>query len=62
MTKTAARRIASNAVKNTGGDKSHWTEIGAAWAHQDGKGFSVKLEFLPVAGAEIVIPRAEGGR
>ncbi len=52
------------AVKKTGGDKSHWTEIGAAWAQQDGKGFSVKLEFLPVAGAEIVIRelRAEGGR
>ena len=30
-------------VKKTGGDKSHWTEIGAAWAHQHGKGFNVKL-------------------
>ncbi len=52
------------AVKKTGDDKSHWTEIGAAWAHQDGKGFNVKLDFLPIAGAEIVIrePRAEGGR
>lgn len=51
------------AVKKTEGDKSHWTEIGAAWARQDGKGFNVKLEFLPLAGAEIVIrePRAEGG-
>lgn len=52
------------AVKKTGDDKSHWTEIGAAWAHQDGKGFNVKLDFLPLAGAEIVIrePRTEGGR
>jgi hypothetical protein len=34
------------------------------WAQQDGKGFNVKLDFLPPAGAEIVIPepRAEGGR
>ena len=49
------------AVKKTGGDKSLWTEIGAAWAHQDGKGFNVKPEFLPLGGAEIVIrePRAE---
>jgi hypothetical protein len=52
------------AVKKIGDDKSHWTEIGAAWTHQDGKGFNVKLEFLPLAGAEIVIrePRTEGGR
>ena len=35
------------------------------WAHQDGKGFNVKLDdYLPLDGAEIVIrePRAEGGR
>ena len=34
------------------------------WAHQDGKGFNVKLDYLPLNGAEIVIrePRAEGGR
>ena len=51
------------AVKKTG-DKSHWTEIGAAWAHQDGKGFNVKLDYLPLNGAEIVIrePRNEGDR
>ncbi len=40
------------AVKKTGGDKSLWTEIGAAWAHQDGKGFNVKPEFLPLGGAK----------
>ena len=49
-----------------GEDKSHWTEIGAAWSHQDGKGFNVKLDYLPLNGAEIVIrePKAkdvEGG-
>jgi hypothetical protein len=27
------------------GDKSFWTEIGAAWSHQDGKGFNVKLDY-----------------
>jgi hypothetical protein len=49
------------AVKKISDDKSHWTEIGAAWSHRDGKGFNVKLDFLPLAGAEIVIrePRAE---
>ena len=46
------------------GDKSYWTEIGAAWAHQDEKGFHVKLDYLPLNGAEIVIrePRTEGDR
>jgi hypothetical protein len=46
------------------GDKSFWTEIGAAWAHQDGKGFNVKLDYLPLTGAEIVIrePRTDGDR
>ena len=46
------------------GDKSFWTEIGAAWPHQDGKGFNVKLDYLPLNGAEIVIrePRTESDR
>ena len=30
------------------GEKSYWTEIGAAWSHQDGKGFNVKLDYLPL--------------
>jgi hypothetical protein len=29
--------------------------IGAAWAHGDGKGFNLKLEYLPLNNAEIVI-------
>ena len=46
------------------GEKSFWTEIGAAWSHQDGKGFNMKLDYLPLTGAEIVIrePRTEGDR
>ena len=50
------------AVKKIGEDNSHWTEIGAAWAHQDGKGFNLKLDYLPLGGAEIVIrePKAKG--
>ena len=42
-------------TKTEGSDKGFWTTIGAAWAHKDGKGFNVKLEFLPLSGAEIVI-------
>jgi hypothetical protein len=39
------------------GDKSHWQAIGAAWEHGDGEGFAVKLEYLPLNGADIVIRR-----
>jgi hypothetical protein len=37
------------------GEKSHWQDIGAAWSHKDGKGFNMKLEYLPLNGAEIVL-------
>lgn len=37
------------------GEKSYWNEIGAAWAHKDGKGFSLTLDCLPLNDAEIVI-------
>jgi hypothetical protein len=43
------------------GEKNFWREIGAAWAHADGEGFSLKLDYLPLNGAEIVVrkPKAE---
>jgi hypothetical protein len=46
-------------VKN--GERNFWQPIGAAWAHGDGDGFNVKLEYLPLNDAEIVIrkPKAE---
>ena len=34
--------------------KGHWTEIGAAWPHKDGKGFSIKLQALPVDGRIVL--------
>ncbi len=39
--------------KSRGG--SHWTEIGALWPHKDGKGFNLKLDLLPLTGADISI-------
>jgi hypothetical protein len=49
------------AVRKITETKSFWTEIGAAWANKDGKGFSLKLDYLPLNGAEIVVrePRSE---
>lgn len=37
------------------GEKSRWHECGAAWGHKDGKGFKLKLEYLPLNGAELVL-------
>jgi hypothetical protein len=66
MIKTETSKRPSHRVHavTKNGEKSYWTEIGAAWSHQDGKGFNVKLDYLPLNDAEIVIrePRTEGDR
>ena len=38
-----------------GEQKNFWREIGAAWAHTDGDGLTVRLECFPLNGAEIVL-------
>lgn len=35
--------------------KSFWTRIGAAWDHEDGKGFTLQLDLVPVTGGRIVL-------
>lgn len=54
-------------VADRGKDKSFWTRIGAAWAHEDGKGFSLNLDLVPVDGGRIVLrvpsePAADEGK
>lgn len=47
------------------GDNAFWTKIGAAWAHQDGKGFNIQLSSLPLNGRLVIRePKAakEAGR
>lgn len=43
------------------GKQSYWRAIGAVWAHSDGEGFNLKLNYLPLNGAEIKIrkPKAD---
>lgn len=38
------------------GDGEHavWTELGAAWAHNDGKGFSITCDAIPLAGRIVM--------
>lgn len=47
------------------GDDAFWTKIGAAWQHQDGKGFNIQLSCLPLNGRLVIRePKAakEAGR
>ena len=37
------------------GKQKYWRAIGAAWPHGDGEGFFLKLDYLPLNGAQIVI-------
>jgi hypothetical protein len=56
MSNTDTTNTKANAPTHTayqvsdGKDKGYWTRIGAAWAHKDGKGFSIQLECLPLDG------------
>ena len=56
MTNTSARQPTHRAyVVTKTNDKSYWREIGAVWPHADEDGFTLKLDFLPLNGGEIVI-------
>ncbi len=36
------------------GDNAFWTKIGAAWLHEDAKGFNVTLTAMPVNGRLVI--------
>jgi hypothetical protein len=49
------------------GEKSFWQPIGAMWAHADASGFNLRIDYLPLNDAEIVVrvvgdKQAEAGR
>ncbi len=47
------------------GKSAHWTEIGAMWCHQDGKGYNIKLNALPVDGQvtiRLIEPKTAEGQ
>jgi hypothetical protein len=43
------------------GKQSYWHAIGAVWLHSDGDGFNVKLSYLPLNGADIIIRKPKSG-
>lgn len=59
MSKPATSRKPSHTAYTVDGegDSATWTEIGAAWRHEDGKGFNLSLKALPVNGRLVLRER-----
>jgi hypothetical protein len=55
MSKTDLRPSLRAYAVTKNGERSFWQPIGAAWVHSDGWGFNLKLDYLPLNGAEIVL-------
>lgn len=41
-------------VRDREGKKGFWTRIGSAWAHQDGSGFNIQLDCVPLDGRVVL--------
>jgi len=42
--------------------KGFWTRIGAAWPHEDGEGFNIQIDVLPIDGKIVLrTPKADDG-
>ena len=42
------------------GGKGFWTPIGAVWAHEDGEGFNLQLDLVPLDGKIVLrTPKSE---
>lgn len=39
--------------------KAIWTRIGAAWAHEKGPGYSIRLDALPMDGRIVLVAPTE---
>ena len=46
-------------VNDRGDAKAFWTRIGSAWSHDDGKGFTILADVIPLDGRIVVRPRTE---
>jgi len=61
MSDTTSKKPSHRAFVVTGEpDNRYWTEIGAQWAHDDGQGFTLRLNALPVSGEIVLrVPKAK---
>jgi hypothetical protein len=46
-------------VRESEDAKAFWTRIGSAWPHDDGNGFTILADVVPLDGRIVVRPRAE---
>jgi hypothetical protein len=44
-----------NVTERGEGKDDYWQPIGAAWAHEDGNGFNLSLDYLPLKPGRIVV-------
>lgn len=59
MTTTKKPALIAYAVTGEG-KQAFWTRIGSAWPHQNGEGFNIELNALPVNGRIVLMsPKAE---
>lgn len=40
-------------------ENAKWNRIGAAWPHEDGKGFTLALDLMPISSGRIVLRKPE---
>lgn len=40
-------------------ENAKWQRIGSAWLHEDGKGFTLQLDLMPVSGGRVVLRQFE---
>ncbi len=62
MTTTPAKNRPSHEAYVVEGNRQNaiWTKIGAAWPHDDGTGFTVKLTAIPLSGRLVLrVPKAK---
>lgn len=53
---TTTKKPAFIAYAVTGeGKQAFWTRIGSAWTHQNGEGFNIELNALPVNGRIVLM-------
>jgi len=42
-------------VVTKSGQKKFWQPVGALWAHADSKGFNLRIDYLPLGKADLVV-------
>ena len=55
MSKTTNRPSHRVYAVTKNGERNFWQPIGAMWAHADANGFNLRIDYLPLNDAQLVI-------